>query len=277
MKVTALTRVFAYAGVTLPDPAPSLSVDQVRDIYSATYPELATASVEGPETRDGKMVYTFRRSAGMKGSYCPRYHFVLPSDRCAEAVALYNLARDDAMRAKREIWHEKYGAAGAVTGAGTKGNGLIFPNYQAFKVQFDLGGLCKAERLKDVGEGWRGLDPWIGKPARNTKRGKAIAADLEYVEELLDIWQWSLEKALGIDGTVFHNHAFHKTVAHILPDGRVIVSAPEDLNRPCASGSTYGCSRNFDASKIPDWAQPISQAEYETLLAKSKSREEEAA
>jgi PRTRC genetic system protein C len=67
MKVTALTRSFAYAGVTLPDPNPGLSVDQVRDVYSATYPELATAAVEGPETRDGKMVYSFRRAAGMKG------------------------------------------------------------------------------------------------------------------------------------------------------------------------------------------------------------------
>lgn len=67
MKVTALTRSFIYAGVTLPDPNPGLSADQVRDIYSATYPELATATVDGPETRDGKMVYTMRRAAGMKG------------------------------------------------------------------------------------------------------------------------------------------------------------------------------------------------------------------
>lgn len=67
MKVTALTRTFAYAGVALPDPNPNLSADQVRDVYSATYPELATATVEGPETSDGKMLYTFRRAAGMKG------------------------------------------------------------------------------------------------------------------------------------------------------------------------------------------------------------------
>lgn len=67
MKVTALIRTFSYAGVTLPDPAPKLSVDQVRDVYSAIYSELATASVEGPETLDGKMQYTFRRAAGVKG------------------------------------------------------------------------------------------------------------------------------------------------------------------------------------------------------------------
>jgi PRTRC genetic system protein C len=67
MKVTALVRSFSYAGVTLPDPNPNLSPDQVRDVYSATYPELATATVEGPEARDGKMTYSFRRAAGMKG------------------------------------------------------------------------------------------------------------------------------------------------------------------------------------------------------------------
>jgi PRTRC genetic system protein C len=34
MKVTALPRNFSYAGVTLPDPNPGLSVDQVRDVLS---------------------------------------------------------------------------------------------------------------------------------------------------------------------------------------------------------------------------------------------------
>lgn len=68
MKVTQLTRAFAYAGVTLPDPAPAMNVDQVRDIYAATFPELTTASVEGPETRDGKMLFTFRRAVGTKGA-----------------------------------------------------------------------------------------------------------------------------------------------------------------------------------------------------------------
>ena len=48
VKVEALTRVFIYNGVKLPDPGPNLSVEQVRDMYVATYPELATAVVEGP-------------------------------------------------------------------------------------------------------------------------------------------------------------------------------------------------------------------------------------
>ncbi len=79
---------------------------------------------------------------------------------------------------------------------------------------------------------------------------------------MCDIWQWSLERGLGIEGTVLCNNAFHKTIARVLADGRVIVSAPEDKNRPRDSG----ISRNFEASTIPEWAQPISREEYERMV-----------
>ena len=65
--VTTLVRAFAYNGVALPDPGPALPVEQVRDVYSATYPEIVTASIEGPEIKGGKQVYTFRRAVGTKG------------------------------------------------------------------------------------------------------------------------------------------------------------------------------------------------------------------
>ena len=67
MKVEALQRVFLFNGVKLPDPGPRLSVEQVRDMYVATYPELATAAVEGPSPVNGAMQYTFTRAAGIKG------------------------------------------------------------------------------------------------------------------------------------------------------------------------------------------------------------------
>lgn len=210
-------------------------------------------------------------------SYCPRNYYLLPADRCVEAVALYNLAREDAMRAKREIWMDKYGAVGAITGGAEKGRGLVFDGFAAYKAQGDLGGLCKAERLRGevvahlptprlastVGAFVEDSVYWLGKPARNTKRGKEIASDLDFVEELCDIWQWALEKALGVYGTVYYDHGFHKTVARALPDGRVLVNAAEDKNRP----RSENCYRGFDASTIPEWAQPISQEEFERLLA----------
>ena len=65
--VEALTRVFVYNGVKLPDPGPTLSVEEVRDMYIATYPELATAAVEGPSPVAGNMQYTFTRAVGAKG------------------------------------------------------------------------------------------------------------------------------------------------------------------------------------------------------------------
>lgn len=67
LKIETLTREFAYNGVKLPDPNPDLSVEEVRDMYVATYPELATAAVEGPSPVAGKMQYTFTRAVGVKG------------------------------------------------------------------------------------------------------------------------------------------------------------------------------------------------------------------
>jgi PRTRC genetic system protein C len=68
LEVTALPREFSFNGVKLPDPNPDCSIEQVRDLYVSSYPELATAAVEGPEaTADGTMKIIFRRSVGSKG------------------------------------------------------------------------------------------------------------------------------------------------------------------------------------------------------------------
>ena len=67
LKVETLKRIFLFSGVKLPDPNPGFTVEQVRDIYVNTYPELATAAVEGPSPVDGTMQYTFTRAIGAKG------------------------------------------------------------------------------------------------------------------------------------------------------------------------------------------------------------------
>jgi PRTRC genetic system protein C len=67
MKVETLQRLFVFNGVKLPDPGPGLSVEQVRDMYVATYPDLATAAIEGPSPVNGCMQYTFTRAVGTKG------------------------------------------------------------------------------------------------------------------------------------------------------------------------------------------------------------------
>ena len=66
--VQKLLRSFAYNGIILPDPGSELSPEQVRDVYSATYPEITTASIEGPEQKGERLIYTFRRAVGTKGA-----------------------------------------------------------------------------------------------------------------------------------------------------------------------------------------------------------------
>lgn len=65
--ITNLTRVFSYNGAELPCPGAGLSPEQVRDVYSASFPEITTAAIEGPTRKGDKLIYEFRRSAGTKG------------------------------------------------------------------------------------------------------------------------------------------------------------------------------------------------------------------
>jgi PRTRC genetic system protein C len=65
--VEKLERVFLFGSAKLPDPDPAMTVEQVRDMYVSTYPELATAAVEGPSPVNGMQQYTFTRAVGAKG------------------------------------------------------------------------------------------------------------------------------------------------------------------------------------------------------------------
>ncbi len=62
-----LTRVFKYGSLSLKDPAPGKSVDQVKAMLTIAYPELANASLEQPVTNGNKLVYEFKRAVGTKG------------------------------------------------------------------------------------------------------------------------------------------------------------------------------------------------------------------
>lgn len=67
LSVTGLPRVFMHKGKALDDPKPELSPDWVLGFYSNTYPELTTATIDGPEIKDGKAVYSFQSTVGTKG------------------------------------------------------------------------------------------------------------------------------------------------------------------------------------------------------------------
>lgn len=67
MTVEKTVREFTYNGMRLPDPNPAMTVQQVQDLYAATYPEISTAVVTGPEAIGNKLRYAFTRAIGSKG------------------------------------------------------------------------------------------------------------------------------------------------------------------------------------------------------------------
>jgi PRTRC genetic system protein C len=65
--LTQVERRFVYNGAVLADPSPSMSVEEVKAIYENQYPDLATATVEGPTKKGEVMEYEFKRKVGTKG------------------------------------------------------------------------------------------------------------------------------------------------------------------------------------------------------------------
>lgn len=68
MLIEKLTRVFMSNGNPLTDPDPTFSPAQVKDFWSTAYAELTNAEITGPVKEGDKLVYTFNRSTGTKGS-----------------------------------------------------------------------------------------------------------------------------------------------------------------------------------------------------------------
>jgi len=67
LTVTEVPRQIVYEGRTLADVNPDASVEDVIAIHALTYPELATAVIEGPEFKEGLRVYTVKKRLGTKG------------------------------------------------------------------------------------------------------------------------------------------------------------------------------------------------------------------
>ena len=67
MEGKILTRIFEFNGVRLPDISPTLSVEEIRTAYAQQFPDIATASITGPEAVGDKLHYQFTRAIGSKG------------------------------------------------------------------------------------------------------------------------------------------------------------------------------------------------------------------
>ena len=178
-----------------------------------------------------------------------RNYYLLPADYCRDALAKHMIARDDAMKAKKALM-DKYGCI-ALVRRGAHIDGL------AYLSQIQMHGFT-VPRYE--------LAMWVVKPKKNTIRGKQAIAELAECGELLEIWQWSLEKCLGVYGCVLDHQGFHYLVATPLQDGSVILCAPAGKNRPRGPN----VSRNFDDPIIPDCAEliPADVAEHKLLSMK---------
>jgi PRTRC genetic system protein C len=53
--------------VTIPDPGPQMSIEQVCDPLIPSYPEITTATMTGPEDTGTSLRYSFSRAIGSKG------------------------------------------------------------------------------------------------------------------------------------------------------------------------------------------------------------------
>ena len=67
LKASTLPREFVFNGSRIPDPDPQMSIDQVRDLLTPSYPEIATATMTGPEDTGTSLRYSFSRAIGSKG------------------------------------------------------------------------------------------------------------------------------------------------------------------------------------------------------------------
>jgi PRTRC genetic system protein C len=67
MNSQPIKRGFQYNGQSLGDPNPKLPPEQVKEIFAAARPELAGATIEGPELVNGRQLYRFVKQVGTKG------------------------------------------------------------------------------------------------------------------------------------------------------------------------------------------------------------------
>lgn len=71
LEMKGLKRVFKMkkdnSVLKLNDPDPDMSLNEVMDFYSMTYPGLTTATVHGPELDEDMAIYEFKTTIGVKG------------------------------------------------------------------------------------------------------------------------------------------------------------------------------------------------------------------
>ena len=71
LDIKGIKRVFKLkkgnSTLVLEDPDSRMSLTEVTDFYSMNYPELTTATLQGPEFEEDRAVYHFKTTIGTKG------------------------------------------------------------------------------------------------------------------------------------------------------------------------------------------------------------------
>ena len=67
MQASVISREFAWNGVKIPDPGRHLSPEEVRAVLATMYPDIATATITGPEAVGNRLLYRFVAAIGTKG------------------------------------------------------------------------------------------------------------------------------------------------------------------------------------------------------------------
>lgn len=66
-KTGQLERKFKFNNQVLKDIDPTLSPEEIMQVYSNQYPELVNATIEGPELSNNSATWTFTKNLGKKG------------------------------------------------------------------------------------------------------------------------------------------------------------------------------------------------------------------
>ena len=69
MQASVINREFTWNGVKICDPGRHLSPEEVRAVLATMYPDIATATITGPEAVGDKLVYRFVAAIEIRGAF----------------------------------------------------------------------------------------------------------------------------------------------------------------------------------------------------------------
>lgn len=67
IQIQQAKRKIIFKNITIPDPGPEFSIEEVRQIVAARMPDIITAVVEGPTVVGDTLTYKFITNTGSKG------------------------------------------------------------------------------------------------------------------------------------------------------------------------------------------------------------------